>query len=277
MKDMQEEFEEMQDSFREEQAEEFANLKKELDDASKNCRLLQFKLRKVEKRADQLEAEKKELEQRLESIQDSGRIRKLEEELKKAKVEMDKLKAGAKDSLGVPGFKKKGPLTKSLSSEKDSSMPPDFDPHKTLRDLQSALERESDLREQLRFAEEESGSLRQKISRIENENDTLLIQIKKMSSKSKTELNKGKTVETGKVGEQRANAGGKDTDKMDVDDLKLQLELNEQESKVLQKKVEELEKANSKLSKDLQKAEDKAQSLEKAAPNITKSKVEIKC
>lgn len=42
-------------------------------------------------------------------------------------------------------------------------MPPDFDPHKTLRDLQSALERESDLREQLKFAEEESGTLRQKV------------------------------------------------------------------------------------------------------------------
>jgi hypothetical protein len=42
-------------------------------------------------------------------------------------------------------------------------MAPDFDPHKTLRDLQSALERESDLREQLKFAEEESGTLRQKV------------------------------------------------------------------------------------------------------------------
>ena len=42
-------------------------------------------------------------------------------------------------------------------------MPPDFDPHKTLRDLQSALERESDLREQLKFAEEEAGTLRQKV------------------------------------------------------------------------------------------------------------------
>lgn len=42
-------------------------------------------------------------------------------------------------------------------------MPSDFDPHKTLRDLQSALERESDSREQLKFAEEESGTLRQKV------------------------------------------------------------------------------------------------------------------
>lgn len=273
---MQEEFEEMQDSFREEQAEEFANLKKELDDASKNCRLLQFKLRKVEKRADQLEAEKKELEQRLESIQDSGRIKKLEEELKKAKTDVEKLKSGQKDSLAVPGFKKKGPLTKSLSSEKDSSMPPDFDPHKTLRDLQSALERESDLREQLRFAEEESTSLRQKISRIENENDTLLIQIKKMSSKSRTDLSK-KGPETGKVGEQRANNGnnGNGKEVESVDDLRLQLELNEQESKVLQKKVEELEKNNQNLQKELQKAEDKVGSLEKSAPGITKSKVKI--
>jgi hypothetical protein len=45
-------------------------------------------------------------------------------------------------------------------------MPPDFDPHKTLRDLQSALERESDMREQLKFAEEETSTLRQKVRKL---------------------------------------------------------------------------------------------------------------
>jgi chromosome segregation ATPase len=116
MHDMQEEFEEMQDSFREEQAEEFASLKKELDDATKNCRLLQFKLRKVEKRGDQLEAEKKELEQRLETTSNSGKLARLEDELRKTKNENEKLKS--KDTLGVSGLKKKSPvLTKAPSGE----------------------------------------------------------------------------------------------------------------------------------------------------------------
>lgn len=214
MNDMQEEFEEMQDGFREIQADEFASLKKELDDASKNCRLLQFKLRKVEKRSDQLEAEKKELEQRLENTANSAKIAKLEEELKKAKIENEKLMK-TKDSLSVTGLKKKSPvLTKAPSGEVGTNwskfsysssnllmltcleydyrlalvihctlklskfvgraflqtveppMPPDFDAHKIMRDLQSALERESDLREQLKFAEEEAASLRQKVNKI---------------------------------------------------------------------------------------------------------------
>ena len=118
MQDMQEEFEEMQDSFREEQAEEFASLKRELDDASKNCRLLQFKLRKVEKRCDQLEAEKKEVEQRLEVSANSGKIAKLEDELKKAKQENERLKLKDNDSLSPGGLKKKSPvLTKAPSGE----------------------------------------------------------------------------------------------------------------------------------------------------------------
>lgn len=118
MKDMQEEFEEMQDGFREEQAEEFASLKRELDEASKNCRLLQFKLRKVEKRGDQLEAEKKELEQRLEVSSNSTKLAKLEDELKRTKMENEKLKSKDRDNLTLTGLKKKSPvLHKAPSGE----------------------------------------------------------------------------------------------------------------------------------------------------------------
>jgi hypothetical protein len=45
-----------------------------------------------------------------------------------------------------------------------------------------------------------------------------------------------------------------------------------QESKILRKKVEDLEKSNLKLSKDLLKAEDKVQTMEHSSP-VTKSKV----
>ena len=130
MKDMQEEFEELQDSFREEQAEEFTSLKRELDDASKNCRLLQFKLRKTEKRSEQLEAEKKELEMRLENSETMMKLAKLEDELAKAKLENDKLlKEGKKLKTGTAAdkgrlspntlsVKKKSPvLTKAPSGE----------------------------------------------------------------------------------------------------------------------------------------------------------------
>jgi len=105
------------------------------------------------------------------------------------------------------------------------------------------------------------------MSRIEEENESLLIQIKKISTPSKSKvdsLNKGKQLGTSAL----------TPEKVDTSELKLQLELNEQESKILQRKVVELEKANDKLSKDLQNSAEKLESLQKEeAQSITKSKV----
>lgn len=52
------EMEELQDQFRLDDADEFRQLQAELEIATKNCRILQFKLRKLEKRNDTLETEK---------------------------------------------------------------------------------------------------------------------------------------------------------------------------------------------------------------------------
>merc|ERR1712168_562094 len=51
-KDLQEEIDEMQDTFREDHAEEFRELQKELEITAKNCRILQYKLRKAERKID---------------------------------------------------------------------------------------------------------------------------------------------------------------------------------------------------------------------------------
>ncbi|CAF4303741.1 unnamed protein product [Rotaria sordida] len=53
---------EITDQFRTEDAEEFKQLQAELEVAAKNCRILQFKLRKSEKRNETIEAEKAVLE-----------------------------------------------------------------------------------------------------------------------------------------------------------------------------------------------------------------------
>lgn len=52
------EMEELQDQFRLDDADEFRQLQAELEIAAKNCRILQFKLRKIEKRNETLENEK---------------------------------------------------------------------------------------------------------------------------------------------------------------------------------------------------------------------------
>lgn len=55
-----------------------------------------------------------------------------------------------------------------------------------MRDLQDSIEREADIREQLKFAEEEAESLRKKVLRIEDENESLMVQLKKMATKARS-------------------------------------------------------------------------------------------
>ena len=52
--DLRREMDEMYDTFRENELDEFRELQRELDLTAKNCRVLQFKLRKAERRADQV-------------------------------------------------------------------------------------------------------------------------------------------------------------------------------------------------------------------------------
>lgn len=58
LKGMEDEIDEMQDNFREDQANEYTNMKKEMEMTQKNCRILSFKLKKSERKIEQLEAEK---------------------------------------------------------------------------------------------------------------------------------------------------------------------------------------------------------------------------
>lgn len=51
---------------RDEQADEQVRLRKSLEQSNKNCRILSFKLRKVERKVEELESEKSILEQKYE-------------------------------------------------------------------------------------------------------------------------------------------------------------------------------------------------------------------
>uniref|UniRef100_A0A1B6EGY0 Uncharacterized protein n=1 Tax=Clastoptera arizonana TaxID=38151 RepID=A0A1B6EGY0_9HEMI len=183
LRDLEDEIDEMQDNFREDQADEYSSLKKELEQTAKNCRILSFKLRKSERKSEALEAEKLEIEKKCREIAggQSGldkneRIRHLEQELGVAnelsqrlqkELEETTSKMKSKDSKAddkTPTTKKKAPMLgtigKSSSGEKISRESltrggSQEDPVQLLRDLQDSLEREADLREQLRYAEEE--------------------------------------------------------------------------------------------------------------------------
>ncbi|XP_029055697.2 trichohyalin isoform X1 [Osmia bicornis bicornis] len=81
IRQLEEEIYELQDTFRDEQADEYVRLRKSLEQSNKNCRILSFKLRKVERKVEELESEKSGLEKKYDEV------KKVEETLKKIKGE----------------------------------------------------------------------------------------------------------------------------------------------------------------------------------------------
>lgn len=157
IKNMEQEMDEIQDNFREEQVDEFSHIKKDLDQTTKNCRILSFKLKKADRRIDQLEQERKEMGSSVELL---GKMKRLEEQLKDSrdqahKLEIEKLEIMKKKtpnlatigkSTSADGRVARGSLIRSGSQE---------DPGQLQLDLHASMEREADLREQLKFAQEE--------------------------------------------------------------------------------------------------------------------------
>lgn len=78
LRNMENEIDEMQDNFREDQADEYSTIKKELEQATKNCRILSFKFKKSERKIEQLEQEKHS------QVNNDllNKVKKLEEELR---------------------------------------------------------------------------------------------------------------------------------------------------------------------------------------------------
>lgn len=86
------EMDEIRDQFREEEAQEYRELQKELELTAKNCRILQFKLRKAERKNEQVESDRMQYEDRIRKLEcqyrsadDLQHIRELEDELEMAK------------------------------------------------------------------------------------------------------------------------------------------------------------------------------------------------
>ncbi|KAG8224421.1 hypothetical protein J437_LFUL001371 [Ladona fulva] len=230
------------------QVDEYTSLKKELEQTAKNCRILQFKLRKSERRAETLETERNEALSNLAAHSGTGVTetqKKLEHELSLAnqvslrlqsEVEtlQEKLKEveEGKKKTGTEEVRKKAPKLAALAKSSSGERPTresltrggsQDDPAQLLRDLQDSMEREADLREQLRFAEEEQ-------------------------SPSPARLTPEPSLEK--------DEGISEDD--DPAELRLQLELNEQvETAVLRRKVEELEKEGETTKKQLKELQDK--------------------
>lgn len=94
LRNMEQEIDEMQDNFREEQVDELTTVKKELEQTTKNCRILSFKFKKSERKIEQLETEKQSLASQVNSDL-LNKVKKLEDELRISNEVSRQLKVSA--------------------------------------------------------------------------------------------------------------------------------------------------------------------------------------
>ncbi|KAH8393778.1 hypothetical protein KR200_011726 [Drosophila serrata] len=156
---LQAEMDEVQDTFRDDEVKAKTSLQKDLEKATKNCRILSFKLKKSDRKIETLEQER----QSSFNAELSAKVKKLEEELRFSSELTRKLQAEAEE-LRNPG-KKKTPMLGALgkSTSADAKITRESltrggsqeDPQHLQRELQDSIERETDLKDQLKFAEEE--------------------------------------------------------------------------------------------------------------------------
>merc|ERR1712029_787998 len=257
------ELEEVQDNFREDEADEYRTLKRELENSAKNCRVLQFKLKKTEKSLSDLQQDHTELEGKMKSsggssaVDNLNKVRQLEKDLEAKTAEISRLNSELKSSKPGSGPRKGGPgpcLSRTGSVERNVE-------DRLLKDLQDSIERENDLKEQLNLAEEEAGETRKKLSRLEDENESLSGQLKKMTSKNKgtrrSPYNRNSYSE-------KDEGISEDGEELSPTELKVQLEVSENETELLRKKVENLLTDNLKLTKEVKDITTKMNDAKKA-------------
>jgi len=260
------ELEEVQDNFREDEADEYRTLKRELENSAKNCRVLQFKLKKTEKSLADITSDHNELETKMKSIsggsgalENMNKVRQLEKDLEAKTMQINRLETELKSNKTGSGPRRGGPgpcLSRTGSVERNVE-------DQLLKDLQDSIERENDLKEQLNMAEEEAGETRKKLSRLEDENESLSGQLKRMTTKNKSNRRSPSPYNRNAVPE-RDEGISEDGEELSPAELKVQLEVSEQETEVLRKKVENLLTENLKITKEVKDISTKLNEAKKA-------------
>ncbi|XP_037315059.2 microtubule cross-linking factor 1 isoform X2 [Pungitius pungitius] len=238
------EMEEVRDSYLEEEVYQLQELRRDLDRSNKNCRILQYRLRKAEQKSlrvaqtghvdgellRSLEQDLKvakdvsvRLHNELESVEDKRSRAEDENELLRQKIiEVEISKQALHNELE---------RTKETAARRRGS-------RETFKDKKSTSQEDSaDLRCQLQFSKEESGLMRKKMAKLGREKDEL-----------EQELQKYKSV-YGDVDSPLPLAecpgGGPHTTR--EAELRLRLKLVEEEANILGRKIVELEVENRSL------------------------------
>nr|XP_033789936.1 LOW QUALITY PROTEIN: microtubule cross-linking factor 1 [Geotrypetes seraphini] len=237
--ELQAEMEEMRDSYLEEDVYQLQELRRELDRANKNGRILQYRLRK---------AEQKSLKVAQTGQVDGELIRNLEQDLKVAKdvsvrlhhelENVEEKRARAEDENEALRQQiieveiSKQALQNELDRLKESSLRRRGSREMHKEKKVSSQEDSSDLKCQLQFAKEEAALMRKKMAKLGREKDELEQELQKYKS---VYGDVDSPLSTGETGGPPSTREG---------ELKLRLKLVEEEANILGRKIVELEVEN---------------------------------
>ncbi|XP_037541312.1 protein SOGA3 [Nematolebias whitei] len=249
IEEMRTEMEEMRDTFYEEDTCQLQEMRRELERANKNCRILQYRLRKAERKrlryaqTGEIDEELlRSLEQDLKVAKDVSvrlhhELEKVEEKRTKTEEENEKLRQKLIE-VEVTKQALQNELDKTKESQKRRG---NKDVQKTdKKPAQTPTEEENeDLKCQLAFVKEEAVLMRKKAAKIDKEKDRLEQELQKYRSFY------GELDSTHPKGE----AGGPPTTR--ESELKLRLRLVEEEANILGRKIVELEVENRGLRAEL--------------------------
>ncbi|XP_056330687.1 protein SOGA3 [Danio aesculapii] len=247
--EMRAEMDEMRDTFYEEDACQLQDMRRELERAHKNCRILQYRLRKAERKrmryaeTGEIDGELlRSLEQDLKVAKDvSVRLHNELENVEDKRARTDDENERLRQQLIEVEVTKQA-LQNELDKTKDLSLKRrGKDVQKSeKRTPQTPTEEENeDLKCQLAFIKEEAVLMRKKMAKIDKEKDRLEQELQKYRSfygDVDSPLPKGE-------------AGGPPTTR--ESELKLRLRLVEEEANILGRKIVELEVENRGLKAEL--------------------------
>ncbi|XP_039475378.1 protein SOGA3 isoform X7 [Oreochromis aureus] len=250
IEEMRAEMDEMRDTFYEEDACQLQDMRRELERANKNCRILQYRLKKAERKrlriteSGQVDGELlRSLEQDLKVAKDVSvrlhhELENVEEKRTKTEEENEKLRQQLIEvEVTKQALQNEMEKAKELSLKRKGSKDGQKADRKT---PQTPTEEENeDLKCQLAFIKEEAILMRKKMAKIDKEKDRLEQELQKYRSfygDVDSPLPKGE-------------AGGPPTTR--ESELKLRLRLVEEEANILGRKIVELEVENRGLKAEL--------------------------
>ncbi|XP_016146300.1 protein SOGA3-like isoform X2 [Sinocyclocheilus grahami] len=248
IEEMRMEMEEMRDTFYEEDTCQLQDMRRDLERANKNCRILQYRLRKAERKrlryaqAGEIDEELlRSLEQDLKVAKDVSvrlhhELENVEEKRTKTDEENERLRQKLIE-VEVTKQALQNELDKAKESQKRRGSK---DSQKPERKTQTPTEEDNeDLKCQLTFIKEEATLMRKKMATVDKEKDRLEQELQKYRSFY------GDLDSPHPKGE----AGGPPTTR--ESELKLRLRLVEEEANILGRKIVELEVENRGLRAEL--------------------------